>query len=116
MDGRVFVSSEANVADLAGLLSGDGGFEGSVGGEDAVGVFHADDFVELNEVYDVGLEAAQGLFELGVVGGFGPTVHFGHEEDFLPVAIAEGLPHADFADAVVVVPTVVEEGDAFVDG
>ena len=56
------------------------------------------------------------MFELRVVGLFGATVHLGHQEDFLPVAIAEGLAHADFADAVVVVPAVVEEGDAFVDG
>ena len=52
------MTGEADEANLAGLLCGDGGFYGSACGEDAVGVFHADDFVELNEVDGVGLEAA----------------------------------------------------------
>ena len=116
VDGGVLVAGEADVADLAGLFGEDGGFDGSVGGEDAVGVFHADDFVELNEVDGVGLEAAERLLELLVVGVFGAAVHFGHEEDLAAVAVAEGLAHADFAEAVVVVPAVVEEGDAAVDG
>ena len=59
--------------------------------------------------------AAEGLLELCVVGGFGAAIHFGHEEDFLAVAVAESLSHADLADAVVVVPAVVHEGDAGVD-
>jgi len=55
------LAGEADVADLAGLACGDGGFDGSAGSEDAVGVFHADDLVELDEVDHVSLEAAEGL-------------------------------------------------------
>ena len=87
----------------------------AAGSEDAVGVFHADDFVELDEVDHVGLEAAEGLFELLVVLVGGAAVDLGHEEDLLAVAVAQGLAHADFGDAVVVVPAVVEEGDAAID-
>jgi len=43
------------------------------------------------------------------------AVDLGHEEDFVAEAL-EGLPHAQFADAVVVVPSSVHEGDARVDG
>ncbi len=115
VDGGIFVSGEADVADLSCLACGDGGFDGSAGGEDAVGIFHADDFVELDEVDHVGLEAAEGLLELLVVLVGGAAVDFGHEEDLLAVAVAEGLAHADLGDAVVVVPAVVDEGDAAVD-
>ena len=47
---------------------------------------------------------------------FGPAVDLGHQEDLLAVAVAERLAHADFAAAAVVVPAVVHEGDAVVDG
>ena len=116
MDGGIFVAGEADVADLAGLAGGDGGVDGAAVGEDAVGVFHADDFVELDEVDVVGVEAGEGLLELLVVFGGGAAVHFGHEEDLVAVAVLEGLAHAEFGGAVVVVPAVVEEGDAVVDG
>ena len=49
-------------------------------------------------------------------GLFGAAVDLGHQEDLLAVAVAQGLAHADFADAVVIVPAVVHEGDAAVDG
>ena len=116
VDDGVFVTGEADVAEFACLLGGESGFHGSARGEDAVGVFHADDLVELDEVDHVGLESAEGLFELAVECGGGASVDFGHEEDLGAVAVAEGLAHADFADAVVVVPAVVHEGDAVVDG
>ncbi len=116
MDDGVFVAGEADVADLARFFGGDSCFDGATRGEDAVGVFHADDLVELDEVDHVGLEAAEGLFELLVEGFGGAAVHLGHEEDFSAVAVAESLPHADFADAVVVVPAVVHEAHAVVDG
>ncbi len=115
VDGGVFVAGESDVANLAGLLRGDGGFDGAAWGEDAVGVFEADDLVELDEVDHVGLEAAEGLLKLFVVFVSGAAIHFGHEEDLLAIAVAKSLSHADFGDAVVVVPAVVEEGDAAVD-
>ena len=44
------------------------------------------------------------------------AVDLGHEEDLVAIAAGERLAHADFAGAVVVVPAIVEEGDAAVDG
>ena len=70
----------------------------------------------LEEVEVVGLEPLQGLVEL-LGGGFpGAAVNLRHEENLLAIAVAEGLAHTDFAAAVVVVPGVVHEGDAGVDG
>src|SRR5580704_8529183 len=115
MNDGILVASEAYVADFSGLARGDGGFDGSAWGEDAVGIFEANDFVELYEVDGVSLEAAEGLLKLLVVLDCGATVHFRHEEDLLAVTVAEGLAHTDLGDAVVVVPAVIEEGDAAVD-
>ena len=47
---------------------------------------------------------------------FGAAIDFGHEEDFVAIAVAERLAHADLAVAVVIVPAVVHEGDAAIDG
>ena len=115
MDGGIFVAGEADVADLAGLSGCDCGFDGAAWGEDAVRIFEANDFMELDQVDHVGLEAAEGLFELLVVFDCGAAVHFGHEKDFLAVAVAQGLAHADLGNAIVIVPAVVHEGDAAID-
>ena len=68
------------------------------------------------QVDHVGLQALEGLVDL--LGGrlLGAAVDLGHEEDLLAVAVAQGLAHADLAAAVVVVPAVVHEVDAGVDG
>lgn len=118
MDGGVFVAGEADEAAFAGLLRFLQGFDGAAFGEGLVGVFEADAFVELPEVEVVGLEAAQGFIELFERGFFRATVDFGHEENLVAVAIAQRFAHAGFADAVavVVIPAVVHEGEAAVDG
>ena len=43
------------------------------------------------------------------------AVDLRHQEDLLPVAVAQRLAHAHLALAVVVVPAVVQERDAVVD-
>jgi hypothetical protein len=116
VDGGIFVASETDVTELAGLAGGESGFERSAGGEDGFGVGGADDFVELDEVDGWGLETAEGVVELGGEAGGGVAVGFGHEEDLVAVALEEGVAHALFAAAAVVVPGVVHEGDAAVDG
>jgi len=73
--------------------------------------------VELPEVDDVGLQAFEAVFEMlpGPLGVAGAVL--GHEEDLLAFAVGlEGLAHDGLAAAVVVVPGVVEEVDAVVDG
>ena len=89
---RVLVAGEADVAELAGGFGGHGGVDGAVFGEDAVGVFKAEDLVELDEVNHVGVEAAERLFELLVVVLGGAGVELGHEEGFLTVAVLKALP------------------------
>ncbi len=70
----------------------------------------------LDEVEVVGAEALEGGVDL-LGGAFGIAgVDLGHEEGLVAVAVAEGHAHALFADAVVVVPGVVEEVDAGVEG
>jgi hypothetical protein len=37
------------------------------------------------------------------------TIKLGHQEHFFAIAIAQGFAHADFADAAVVIPAVIEK-------
>ena len=80
------------------------------------GIVVANHFVKLQQIDGVGLQAAQGLVDLPGRALAGAAIDLGHEERFLAVSIAQGLAHADFAGAAVVVPAVVEEVDAFVEG
>ena len=101
----VFVAGEADVPELAGFAGGYGRpLMRAAGGEDGFRVGHADDFVELDEVDGVCLEAAEGVFKLGVEAFGGVAVGLGHEEDLVAVAVAEGCAHALFGAASVVVP------------
>jgi hypothetical protein len=75
------------------------------------------DLVELPQVDDVGLQAFQAVFEVlaGALGVAGTVL--GHEEDFLALAVhRQGLAHDGLAAAVVIIPGVIEEGHALVDG
>ncbi len=82
-----------------------------------VGVIVVVDLVELPQVEYVGPQAAQALFEvLPRATGVALTV-LGHEEDFLAVSpLSKCLAHDLLAAAVVVVPGVVKEGEAVIDG
>src|ERR1700682_6076878 len=111
----ILVASEANVADLAGFFRFEDGFHSALGGEDAFRVGHSNDFVELEKIDLVGLEAAQRFIELRGGELPGLTVDLGHEEGLLAVAVAQRLAHADFAVAAIVVPAVVEEVDTAVE-
>src|SRR5581483_1894814 len=116
MDMRVLVSGEADEPEFAGLLGLDERGVGAVLGEGTIRIFVADYFVMLDEVDVVGLQTAEGFVEL--FGGFlfGSAVNFGHEEDLVAVTIAERLAEAGLTEAVVVVPGIVHEGYAAIDG
>jgi hypothetical protein len=116
VDERVLVAGEADEAHLARFLGRQDRLQRPARGEDPVGVLQPDDLVELQQVDHVGLQPPEGLVELLGGGLPGPAVDLGHQEDLLAVAVAQGLAHADFAAAVVIVPAVVHEGDAGVDG
>jgi len=72
--------------------------------------------VVLEQVDDVGLEALEALVDLLGGGLLRPAVDLVHQEDLRAVAILQGLAHADLARAFVVVPAVVHEGNAAIDG
>ena len=116
MDHGILVPGEADETDLSRLLRFEHRFHRSALGEDAVRVLHPDDFVDLHQVDVIRLQPQEAFVDLPGRGRLGATVDLGHEEDLLAVAVAQGLAHADLAGAVVVVPAVVHEGDAAVDG
>src|ERR1035437_9386023 len=116
VDDGVFVAGEADVADLAGFLCLLEGFDGPAVGEAAVGILHAQVLVDLHEVDVVGLQPLERFVDLAGGGLLCASVKLGHEEDLLAVAVAQRLAHPDLAFAVVVVPAVVHESDAAVDG
>jgi hypothetical protein len=110
------VPGETDVTHLAGLFRGEDALEGAAGGKVFVGIGHAADVVELDEVDVVGLEALEGGVDL-VAGALGVAgVDLGHEESLVPVAITQRLAHANFALAIVINPGVVHEVDPGVDG
>ena len=116
VDARVAMPGEADVPNLARFL----GFHCRPYAtvlEDPVRVVLVDDLVELPEIQIVRpqpLEAFVDAAHGARVVAFAPL---GHQEDLVPPATArQRLAHHLLAAAVVVVPGVVEEGDAFVDG
>ena len=109
------MSGETDVADFAFLFGFENRLHPALGGEDEFGIVVANHFVELQQIDGVGLQAAQRLVDLAGGAFAGAGVELGHQESFLAVSVAQGLAHADFAGAVVVVPAVVEEVDAFVE-
>src|SRR6266850_7324399 len=60
----VFVTGETNEADLAGFFRFEDAFHSATGSEDALRVGHSNDFVELEKIDVVGLEAAERFIEL----------------------------------------------------
>src|SRR5213076_453758 len=113
---RVLVACETDIADLAGFLSFHHRFDCTAFSEDAIRVFEADDFVELHQVDAVSLQALKTCVDLPRGFRFGTAIDFVHQEDLLTVAVLEGFGHANFARAFVVIPAVVHEGNAAVDG
>jgi hypothetical protein len=78
MDGGILVAREADVADFAGLACVGERFQSATGRKETIGIFHADDFVELEQVEVAGLQALEGFVKL--LGGclLGAAVHFRH--------------------------------------
>jgi hypothetical protein len=70
--------------------------------------------VELDQIDHIGLQPPERLLQLKVVSLFGSAIHLSHQENLTAIAVAQGLPHADFTNSVVVVPTVVHEGNAVI--
>jgi hypothetical protein len=112
----VLVPGEPDVPDLARLLRLRHRLVCAAVREDAIRVLEADHLVVLQQIEVVGLQAPERLVDLPRRGLPGPAVDLGHQEDLVAVAVPERLAHADLAGAAVVVPAVVHEGDAAIDG
>src|SRR5687768_1980073 len=114
MDQRIFMPGEADVADLAGLPRVEYCVLSAILGENAVGILQANDLMMLKQIDMVGLEPLKGFLDL--LGGLFlcTAINLGHEKDLLPISVLERLAHADLANPVMVIPTVVHEGDALI--
>jgi hypothetical protein len=72
--------------------------------------------VKLKQVHVVGLEAPETFINLGRGAPFAAAVNFGHQKHLVPITVPQGFPHPHFAFALVIVPTVIHERDAAVNG
>src|ERR1700756_3915252 len=109
------VTRETDVADFAGLPGFLNRLHCTARGEDEIRVVEANDLMELQEVDHICLQTSERLLDLTGSGVLIPAIDLCHQKNLLPVTIAESLAHPDLADAVVVIPAVVHEGDAAID-
>jgi hypothetical protein len=116
VNARIFVAGEADVADLAGPLRLDQRSVRALLIEDAVRVLVADHLVMLHQIDGVDTETPERFVELTRRLTLRAAVDLGHQKRLAAIAVAERLAHADLAGALVVVPTVVEEIDAAIEG
>ena len=70
----------------------------------------------LHQVDAIGLQALQRFLDLFGCQRTGPPVDFRHQKHFVAVSVAQCLAHSIFAVAVVIIPAVVHEVDAAIDG
>src|ERR1700722_19522353 len=101
MDRGIFVSGEPDVTNLTCLLSRHQCFQRSVFREEAVGIFHTNVLVKLEQIHVVCLESAERLVEWTGSRRFRAAVELSHQECFLAISIAQSHSHPLFALAVV---------------
>src|ERR1700737_2165758 len=116
MNVGILVPGESDEPDLARLLSIDERAVGDLLVENAMRIFIAEDLVMLDEIDPVGLQSAQRLVQLPRRRFPRPAVDLCHDERLLPVAVTESSPHPPLAGTQVIVPAVIEEIDASIDG
>src|ERR1700730_154006 len=116
MDVGILVSGEADIPELASLLPVDERAIGPFVVEDSMRIVVAHDLVMLDEIDAIGLQPLERLVELPHRFRVRPPVDLRHQKDLVAVAIPERLSHPGLARAAVVVPAVVQEVDATVDG
>src|SRR5258707_15665034 len=113
MNRWVLMASEADETKLAFFPRRDQRFDRAARGEHALGVVEADYLVDLHQVDHVRLEALERLLELFGRSFRRTPVQLGHQERPLaPPSVRERASHPFLALAVVVIPTIVHEGDA----
>src|SRR6516165_1381074 len=110
------VSRESNEANLASFLRSKNSLESPTRGEDLIWIGIANHLVELQQVNVVSPKAPERFLELAGGAGLCASIDFRHQEGFFTITILEGFPHTNFALSAVVVPAVVQEVDAFIEG
>src|SRR2546423_5827055 len=108
MDMRILVSGKSDIPDLARLP---GIYQRAVCAllvENSMRIFIAEDLVMLDQIDPVGLQPPQRFVKLPRRFLPRSAVDLGHQENLLPVAVAESGSHAPLAGAVVVVPAVIQ--------
>src|SRR5437867_8496910 len=116
MDARILVPGESDVANLACGARLDQRCIRTFGIEDPVRILEANHFVVLNEIDPIGLQSPQRFVELPRRLSLRAPVDLRHQEHLVTVSVAQRLPRADLALPLVVVPRVVHEVDAAIDG
>src|SRR5579872_5423623 len=111
----ILVTGEANVANLARSFGFLNCLDGPAGGEDNIRIVETNDFMELQQIDHICLQATQRLLNLSGSGVLISAIDLCHQEDLLPVTIAERLAHPDLADTAVVIPAVIHEADTAID-
>src|SRR5262249_60717752 len=109
-DMRAHAHSEADVAERARLARLDERRVGTVCSENAMRMLVAENLVVLDQVDAVGLEAAEGFFQLPRGFLFRPAVDLGHQEGFVAVALPPRPAPPALAGAAVVCPGRVPVG------
>src|SRR5882757_380877 len=89
--------------------------DGPAGPKNDIRIVETNDFMKLQQIDHIRLQAAQRLLNLPGSGVLISAIDLCHQEDLLPVTIAEGLAHPDLADTAVVIPAVIHEGDTAID-
>ena len=116
VDVRALMAGETDIADFPGFFCGQYRFQRAAGTEYLFRVGHADDFMELQQVDGLGLQPSHRFFKLLICSFGGMGVDFGHQEDFIAVAVLQRFPHSDFTGAFVVIPAIVHESNAVING
>src|SRR5665811_2196876 len=116
MNVRIFVTGESDVANLARFLGLQNGFHGSALRKYAIRIIEANDFMMLYQIDMVCLEAFQTCFDLPPSNLFSAAINFCHQKYLLTISVFQGLTHPHFTLAFVVVPTVIHERNAAING
>src|SRR5579863_7427109 len=68
--------------------------------------------MKLDQVDAISLKSPQRFVDLSGRASFIPSIDFCHQKRLFAITIAQGLSDPNFARAIVVIPTVIEEIDA----
>ncbi len=79
-------------------------------------IFETKNFMMLNKINAIDLQTFERFIELPSRFLFRPSVNLGHDKSLRSIAIAQSSTHANFAGALVIVPTIIQKVDAAIDG